>query len=877
LLNPQSALPAGDPGALPAAPRLGLIGRATERAELLALFSAGENAPVWITGYEGMGKTALLVAIARDLLESGAFEQVVYTSLGKSGVPEAALYDLSHCLLAGKLKLTEDTLPALEKALQETRTLIVWDDAGAILYGGAQALDQQAMIQWYQMANRIAASAPSMLCVLSDGPELPPSARRLARVRNYHVGPLQAAEATQLGLALDRQAGRPEAAPTWEELVAWFGGNPLALACTSAATGAASLQEMADRLVTRAPGLRSGDGQYRNRGLDMAMDALVANLQEPLKSHLPDLGVMVGGFVENLGPEIIGITREEWVAQSGPLKQAGLVWDEPVPVLTIPMVRMHPALQRWALQRLTASRRSELDTEHYSHAFGLMSWIFKSAGTLQAEGPALFYRDLGNQRRGADEILASGDIPAAISYLQVYNALLGELGLKGESDRATAAVGAAAQALLPAEGPWTRQGVSVALQQAEALMTAGQVQQAGNLLSQLAVRFERPDGVDYKGTEASLDRVRVLRDLSQVLRSSGHADVALRSLTQALELLDPFDATAPTRMLRADILGRTVDVHQQLGQLEEAERACQRALGALEGLDEPALKADLYMRTSAIALRRNNAEGARDALNRAHEIRTASGDLEGLAAIENQLAAIAMRTPQEAPQALTHLTRAIEYARQGDQWLVEGQLLAQRASVASQLAQPAACEADLTAAITLYQEHGAAGLLAITHASYAEFLLQQERLEEARSAAERALEIAMSGTQGVPWEIYYLLQRVASARKDTEELTRWRLQTRQSYTRSTAAAAVITRFRPLIEALVQAAGGEALDTDVADMLEALERTPQGKELARSLWQILSGERGEVLFESVDHIGAAVVEELLRRLESHAEPESESEE
>lgn len=128
----------------------------------------------------------------------------------------------------------------------------------------------------------------------------------------------------------------------------------------------------------------------------------------------------------------------------------------------------------------------------------------------------------------------------------------------------------------------------------------------------------------------------------------------------------------------------------------------------------------------------------------------------------------------------------------------------------------------------------------MARATLAEFLLRRSRPEEAQSAAELALEAGKASGQGIPWELYLLLQRIATAREDEAEHARWRALTIEAYAQSPAAAAVVNRFTPLFEALAKASQGEALDTDAAEMLESMENNAQSKELAQSLWRVLSG-------------------------------------
>jgi tetratricopeptide (TPR) repeat protein len=855
----------GTPGALPPEPPTGVIGRTEELSTLKTLLSGSRVAPVWLTGYEGIGKTTLVCQLARDLIHEGRFERIVYTSLGRSGLPEATLYDLGQCLIGPWFKLASDALPQIEEALRKTPTLIIWDDAGQVLYGGSMAMEQQDLVYWYQTAGRVAAQGSSVLCIISDGIDLPPSARRLAGVREHRLATMSDEQALELCLAMDRAAHRETDSASWNQVVGWLGGHPLALRSLSAARQGASLESTVSALAEQAPGLATGEGRYRNRAADLALDRLATAIPADLAEHLPDLAVFASGFVQNLGPEIMGLTRELWVEQSGLLAEAGLVWDEPLATLTIPAVRFHPALVRWAGQRLTAARRSDVCLAHYGHYSGFASWVVKSAPRLRDAGPKLFYQDIGNVRLGLYRILEAGDVSLSVSYIQLYNALLMELGFERESSRATDTVTKATQSLLPEEGPWTRAGVELALKQSEAVLASGDTQKAGALLSQLAMHFERPDGVDYKGTEATLDRVRVLVDLAGALRASKHFDVAVRSLDQAVELLDPFESDADTRTRRAEIYSQLLDLHLQTGQLDEANSAFHRGLSALGDQDSPQLLGSLHTRGAVLAIRKNDPEGAREELAQASAIMAADGDLAGLASVEGRLATLALRPPADVPGAMTHMDRAIGYAHEAGQWLVEAQLHSQAAPVAMQGQLPELSEQHLAEAASLYEANAASGLLTVARASLAEFYLRRSRPDEAQREADQALAAGEASGQGIPWELYLLLQKIANSRNDEDAAARWRLLTQSSYAHSPAAATTVARWTPLIDALAKASLGEALDTDAERMLESMEDTPQWSALGRTLWRVLSGERGAELCGPLDHVDALVVRTLLDRI------------
>jgi len=865
-LDSNHVLPAlGQPGALPPAPSTGLIGRRAEAVELASLLSPADEGPLWVTGYHGIGKTALLTHVARSLLQSGRFERIVYTSIGRTGVADSVLYDLGQVLFGSGYRLTEDSPAQIEQALQAVPTLVVWDDADAILYGGSLALEQSALVTWYQLANRIAACSPSALCVISNGAALPPSARRLARLRPYALGPLQDQEAIELALAFGGSASEAQSRETWSQLIQWLGGHPLALRSLWAAAEGTLLQDVASQLAARIPGLSSGEARFRNRAMDISLDHLATRVAPPLAEHLGDLAFFVGGFVENLGPETMGLSPEQWTALSEPLSRAGLTWNEPFDPLTIPWVRLHPALQQWSARKLTGSRRSELAAAQHGPYLGFITWVLNSAPRLRDSGPRLIYRELGNIALGLNSLLALNLVAEAVDYAWVYSSLLKELGLAAETKRANDALNLAAEALLPQDQPWSRAGVALALKQAEALMAAPDLQKAGAVLSQLAVRMEKSDGLSYHGREATEDHVRVLVALARVLRDTGHPDVAARALSDALNLLNRIEADDSVRTERARLYGELLEVYLRLGQLEHASDAGERALESLEGLEATRLRSELHVRRAYVALRQNSDDRAREQLQHAADLMTSEEDLPGLASVESQFAALAMRPPADLPDAIRHLESAASYAHQSHQWPTEAQLHTQIAQIAAQNGSDETCEDHLREAVSIYEDNRAFGSLLRARASLSEHYLRSGRAGEAQQAAERALADAGDSQSAVPWELYLLLSRIAETQGDREASTRWLAAAREGFSASSAAEAVLSRWEPLITALVQSVRGEALDSDTASTLESLENNEQTKSLARRLWRILSGERSTELYADLQPGDGLVVRTLLDRI------------
>ncbi len=862
----------GESGALPTRPEYGMQGRHREIIELERLFTENHSGPIWVTGYDGLGKTTLVSHVARWLVRSGRFRQVVYTSLGQSGMLESVIYDLGQCLVGVDFRVSKEWEDELEPALRETETLVVWDDVQAPLQEGALAFDQQTRAEWYGLVERLARMDTVTVCVISDGPSLPERAQRLQEVREYRVSPMAEDEALGFFEAVNGWLGAPpvERADV-ERLLSLFGGHPLALCTLAAVRGEQPLAEMLDGLVQRVPGLAEGEGRRRNEALDIAYSHLRSTLSETMQPMLSDLGVFEFGFLQNLGLEILDREQEEWASLAEVLTSAGLLRREPIPHLTIPYVRLHPALQRFASQRLSPARGHELRQPFYSHYFGFLSWLLQSRSRLPEGASRLFYRDIGNMRKALALVLEEEDLTLAINYVRYYSAFLQELGFEDEFSRATSVVQEATKAAVPRQGPLGRPGVQLMLNQAEQFLNAGQINQASGLLRQLVQRIEAPGGRDYTGRPATLDHARALYLLARAVRSGGRIDLAPGFHERALALLEPLGAYPGAVRLRAEIQAERSEALMSMNQLDDAEEACRQGLDAAENLKDARMEGTFYARLGAIAMRSDDDDQALDYLNRALERMEEAEDTAGLAAVEDQLALLAMRAPADRDQAMAHLQRALEHAQKGDHWMLIAQVHNQMAQLATEAGELDQAREQLQRAIDVYAEHQATPGLISARAALAELYLREDRIEEAHTEATAALQVGQAAPQStVPWELFLLLERIAKARGNEEQAQRWRLSAQEGFAKSGQARTTLLRWRPIIDAVVKSSAGEALDTDAAKTLEEMEQADEWKTLADRIWRILSGERDQGLYADLDHVDALIVRTVLERLEEGGE-------
>ncbi len=864
----------GEPGSLPAEPPLGLVGRSREMVELESLLAPEKAAPVWIYGYDGLGKTALVGQTARWLVRTGRFERVVYSSLGRSGMASVALYDLGRRLL-DSAPAGDDAVDAIIASLQERPTLVIWDDFQAVLPGGELMTGPVEVGEWYRLANRLAAASPSRLCILTDGAALPESARRLQGARSLELSLLGEEDAAQLLARLCRWLGAPPPQPeTLHTLVSALGGHPLTLRLMAARLVGAAPDKAAARLLSDLPGLATGEARFRNEALEILFDRLLQALPEALRLCIPSLGLFMGGFPQHIGLGIMGLDPAIWEEHETALAQAGLAGQEAVADLSTPYIQMHPALKRLARQRLDSRARQQLGATFSGHYLAFLGWLLRMRERAPQSVAALTYHDIGNMGRALDLILEDQDLVLAINYGRLYTQLLEALGLADEARHATERVQEATTKAVPREGPLGRPGVQLLWSQADRMIEAGQLAPASALLRQLVERMNVQGGLNYIGMEADLDRARTLCRLGRAMRLGRRYDLALVPLQRGIEALNDLGREPAARRERAELYAELAETLIATGQYQEAEQQCQAGLREITSLSDPATEGGLHARMGVIAVRRNQAEQAREHYARALEQMRRAQDAPGMAAIETQLASLAMRPPADLDRAREHLARALGHAHDSENALLEGQIVVQLAQVAAQSGDGAEAERLFRQALALYAEHDITPGLIASRASLAELLLQQGRAEDARAEAEAALETAESaGPDMVPWELYLLLQRIAQERGQAEELARWRAATQTAFARSPQAGPIRMRWQSVINAVAQGARGETMDAEVAQTIEEMETVADWRNLGRAIMRILSGERGDALWRDLDHMDAVIVRAILEALAEQPEQDA----
>ena len=450
-------------GGLPAAAETGFVGRAREfRALERALDDTGPAQPVWVHGYGGVGKTALVCHLARWLVRTGRFSQVVYTDLGGGAMPEEALYDLGRRLV-GEAFVPSDigALSRIQHALVSQPTLVIWDGVEGILSDAEFPLSREGLTELWELARQFAQTGTCRVCLLSDTSALPPEARQIGELAlALDVGPMQDDDAVAFVGRVWDLARLPVPTPSEAHTVATsLGGHPLALQALAGSAQGRELSATSEELDAILPGWRSGDGKLRNQGLEACLELLLRGYEPDLRGQLARLGAFRKGFMEPLGQRVVDPNKSFWAVARERLRSATLLSEQVLSGFNVPYVQMHPAFEGFLRRRLGASQLKLLDTSFQGNYAGLLKWLVEAESRSPEFSRAMGRRELPNLRRALAAMLADDQLAVAASFVPNLTHLLGRLGFVGESQRASAALDAAIRAALPEGGPLGRAGV----------------------------------------------------------------------------------------------------------------------------------------------------------------------------------------------------------------------------------------------------------------------------------------------------------------------------------------------------------------------------------------------------------------------------------
>jgi WD40 repeat protein len=206
-----------------------------DRCRLVAILGIGGAGKTGLSirfGSGGMGKTNLSLTLAKRI--QNEFQYVIWRSLLNAPPLPVLLADLIKVLSNQQELILPDNpdicLSQFLKYLKNQRCLIILDNAETILQGGHYVGQYREGYEEYGRLLRQVGEVPHLSCVLLTSREKPKEIARLEGktrpVRALELGGLELADTKKI---FDEVGNFSGTEAQWQELVALYSGNPLAL------------------------------------------------------------------------------------------------------------------------------------------------------------------------------------------------------------------------------------------------------------------------------------------------------------------------------------------------------------------------------------------------------------------------------------------------------------------------------------------------------------------------------------------------------------------------------------------------------------------------------------------------------------------------
>jgi WD40 repeat protein len=218
-------------------------GRSAELAQLQQWVMADRAQVVTLLGMGGLGKTTLAIQFADQVQED--FRHVIWRSLRYLPSLESLLQDLTRLIGGSGLSwppTPDGQIAQLLGLLNQHRCLIILDNVESVLQAESSSGYYRSGFEAYGQLFKALAEMPHHSCLLLTSREKPRQVALLegvsARVQSLALSGLQSAEGLEIFTGRGCHGGSPE---EWQEVFAFYGGNPLALQIIASA-----LVEMTD-------------------------------------------------------------------------------------------------------------------------------------------------------------------------------------------------------------------------------------------------------------------------------------------------------------------------------------------------------------------------------------------------------------------------------------------------------------------------------------------------------------------------------------------------------------------------------------------------------------------------------------------------------
>jgi tetratricopeptide (TPR) repeat protein len=599
----------------------------------------------------------------------------------------------------------------------------------------------------------------------------------------------------------------------------------------------------------------------RNRSLLASLNYSLRRLTEAERQLLARLAPFEGGANEQVLLEITELDEREWQPLRTALERAALLAPEQVGNFAAPFLRFHPVLTPYLRLGAQASDMPALLARYAERYHAVANYLYHEDNRNPLAARELARRELPNLRRALELLLDGGALDEAAELVERIASFLNFFGMWRERDELRRRVELAVESAdMHSDGALTR---------AEWLRKSGRGEdefQLGNLhaayarFTALLARHEAlPAGAPLGG--GSYEHCLTLGRLARCLQAGGQPGAAEEGLRRALAVIDALLAAKPERQdyirQRAAMLTDLGDALRDQGSYVAARAAYEAGLENAEQLGDTRGQRVSLGQLGTLALLQGDYADARGRYQKALRLAQEMGEPAGEATYWHQLGMVAEE--QDWAEAERCYRASLEIKERHGDAAGAATTCNQLAIVAKNSGRPAEAEGWYKRALNapaLSPSYVAAmcnNLANLLKDEVRAGRMPPERLEEARSYAERALKIMETlDTSSKIWMTQGILAGIAELEGDREAARDFRRRERESF----AAFAgnrwhIDNRFSELLPVLAAAVrGDEEARATVESLLPQLEAI--GLDIRAVIPRLYAGERDwHALTEELD--------------------------
>ncbi len=396
---------------------------------------------VVLSGFGGVGKTALAREAADWLTRTGMYSSLVLSPLNMVG-RLLILSELGRFLGVNDGQYNpsdvKTALDRLKSALATRSTLLIADNLESLLLGGEAFLDLAELHQCWHVLCELATLGIGILLTSRNSLSTEDQHIVGSQVATLHLTGLTPDDAYALATRLleDLSIDRTHA-PYTElcDLLTQLDYHPLAIQLILPTLREQTLDTIRADFSALLPTFKDDSIEGRNRSLLASLNYSLSRLSDIQRAQIHSLAVFENGATEDDLLHITGITVPEWNILRSALEQAALLTPEAIVGWTAPFFRFHPVLVPY-LRSIADAVTDDL-TLLRTFAMGYVSLaeiLYEEDKQQPVAMRALVFHELPNLRRALTWLLETGDLEWATKLVHYISKFLTDFGMLRERD-----------------------------------------------------------------------------------------------------------------------------------------------------------------------------------------------------------------------------------------------------------------------------------------------------------------------------------------------------------------------------------------------------------------------------------------------------------